>query len=87
MTTSEKKEQRRIERRDALLRQVLNAGFDLETSQGQNDLRATLEFAHNQRLRCETATKEITKYGIAAVFAGALGLMVAGFWDKVKGLP
>lgn len=51
----------------AILAQIRNAGFDMGTVEGQNRLRKSLEFSDRNRRRCETATGELTKYGILAV--------------------
>lgn len=74
-------DQKRMER---MLRQVQNAGFDLDTVEGQNRFRRSLEFSDRNAKRCETAAGELTKYGVLLIAAGTVSLIVAGFWDKVK---
>lgn len=73
-----------INRLIAFMRQAQNAGFDFDTVDGQNRYRRTLEFSTRQMERCETVNKELTKYGVLVIAGGAVMLLVAGFWEKVR---
>lgn len=76
-----RKDQKRM---DALLSQVQNAGFDLDTVEGRNAFRQALEFGDRNRRRCETASGELTKYGVLLVAMTVVALLAAGFWSEVK---
>lgn len=67
-----------------ILRQTMNAGMDLNTVEGQNEYRSTLEFSRRQKDRCETTVQTLTKYGVVAVAGGTVMLVVAGFWSKAR---
>lgn len=72
------------ERLEVILRQVQNAGFDLDTVDGQNRFRQALEFSSRSQRRCENAAGELTKYGALLIAAAVVSLLVAGFWDHAK---